>query len=71
MNALGLGLPDHPCNTIAYGLQRSVDLAMALIGGPRVVLLDEPGAGLSHEEAVRMLDHIRDAVQASATWRRC
>lgn len=50
---------DQPCSAISYGLQRSVDIAMALIGKPHVVLLDEPGAGLSQEESVRMLDHIR------------
>jgi branched-chain amino acid transport system ATP-binding protein len=50
---------DKRCNAISYGLQRSVDIAMALIGRPHVVLLDEPGAGLSHEESVRLLDHIR------------
>jgi branched-chain amino acid transport system ATP-binding protein len=50
---------ERPCNSISYGLQRSVDIAMALVGRPHVVLLDEPGAGLSHEESVRMLDHIR------------
>jgi branched-chain amino acid transport system ATP-binding protein len=50
---------DEPCSAISYGLQRSVDIAMALIGKPHVVLLDEPGAGLSAEESVRMLDHIR------------
>jgi branched-chain amino acid transport system ATP-binding protein len=50
---------DMACNSISYGLQRSVDIAMALIGRPHVVLLDEPGAGLSQEESVRMLDHIR------------
>jgi branched-chain amino acid transport system ATP-binding protein len=46
------------CSEIAYGTQRSVDLALALIGGPRVVLLDEPCAGLVAEESVRMLDHV-------------
>jgi branched-chain amino acid transport system ATP-binding protein len=50
---------DHPCNSISYGDQRSVDIAMALVGRPHVVLLDEPGAGLAHDESVRMLDHIR------------
>ena len=50
---------DEPCNSISYGNQRSVDIAMALVGRPHVVLLDEPGAGLAHEESVRMLDHIR------------
>jgi branched-chain amino acid transport system ATP-binding protein len=50
---------DMTCNSISYGLQRSVDIGMALVGRPHVVLLDEPGAGLSHEESARMLDHIR------------
>jgi branched-chain amino acid transport system ATP-binding protein len=46
------------CDEIAYGTQRSVDLALALIGGPQVLLLDEPCAGLVHEESVRMLKHV-------------
>jgi branched-chain amino acid transport system ATP-binding protein len=50
---------DLTCSSISYGLQRSVDIGMALVGRPHVVLLDEPGAGLSHEESARMLDHIR------------
>jgi branched-chain amino acid transport system ATP-binding protein len=60
IDALGIRrFLDLPCNSISYGDQRSVDIAMALIGRPHVVLLDEPGAGLAHEESVRMLDHIR------------
>ncbi|CAN5460658.1 ABC transporter ATP-binding protein [soil metagenome] len=48
------------CSEIAYGTQRSVDLAIALIGRPRVVLLDEPCAGLVTDESVRMLRHVSD-----------
>jgi branched-chain amino acid transport system ATP-binding protein len=60
IDALGLRkFLELPCNAMAYGDQRSVDIAMALIGRPHVVLLDEPGAGLAHDESVRMLDHIR------------
>ena len=60
VDALGLrSFLDRPCNAISYGDQRSVDIAMALVGRPHVVLLDEPGAGLAHDESVRMLDHIR------------
>ena len=51
---------DRVCSEIAYGTQRSVDLAIALIGRPRVVLLDEPCAGLVADESVRMLQHVRD-----------
>jgi branched-chain amino acid transport system ATP-binding protein len=50
---------DEVCSAIAYGHQRRVDIAMALLGRPHVVLLDEPGAGLSVEESVQMFDHIR------------
>jgi branched-chain amino acid transport system ATP-binding protein len=58
---LGLdAVADRVCSEIAYGTQRSVDLAIALIGQPRVVLLDEPCAGLVADEAVRMLEHVRD-----------
>jgi branched-chain amino acid transport system ATP-binding protein len=60
IDALGIRpFLELPCNSIAYGDQRSVDIAMALVGQPHVVLLDEPGAGLAHDESVRMLDHIR------------
>ncbi|KRF21131.1 ABC transporter ATP-binding protein [Nocardioides sp. Soil797] len=60
MKTLGLDeIRDRVCSEIAYGTQRSVDLAIALIGQPRVVLLDEPCAGLVADESVRMLDHVR------------
>jgi branched-chain amino acid transport system ATP-binding protein len=60
VDALGIRpFLELPCNSIAYGDQRSVDIAMALVGRPHVVLLDEPGAGLAHTESVRMLDHLR------------
>lgn len=60
IDALGLaGCLDQVCHEIAYGTQRSVDLALALIGRPRVVLLDEPCAGLVADEAESMLGHVR------------
>jgi branched-chain amino acid transport system ATP-binding protein len=51
---------DRRCDSISYGDQRRVDIAMAIVGHPRVVLLDEPGAGLAADESARMLDHIRE-----------
>jgi branched-chain amino acid transport system ATP-binding protein len=51
---------DARCDSISYGDQRRVDIGMALVGHPRVVLLDEPGAGLAADESARMLDHVRD-----------
>ncbi|WP_141013637.1 ABC transporter ATP-binding protein [Nocardioides sambongensis] len=64
ISTLGLdAVRGQVCSEIAYGTQRSVDLAIALIGKPKVVLLDEPCAGLVHDESVRMLQHVRDICQ--------
>ena len=45
-----LHLADHPISDIAYGEKRRVELAVALAQKPRVLLLDEPLAGLSNTE---------------------
>jgi branched-chain amino acid transport system ATP-binding protein len=45
-----LHLADHPVSEIAYGEKRRVELAMAMAQKPRVLLLDEPLAGLSNTE---------------------
>ena len=46
--------------TLPYGLRKAVDLARALAVGPRLLLLDEPVAGLPSREADRMTGVIRD-----------
>jgi len=51
LDAVGLlDLADHPISDIAYGERRRVELAVALAQQPRVLLLDEPLAGLSNTE---------------------
>jgi branched-chain amino acid transport system ATP-binding protein len=45
-----LHLANHPVSDLAYGEKRRVELAMALSQKPRVLLLDEPLAGLSNSE---------------------
>ena len=43
---------------LGHGRQRVLELAMALAGGPRVLLLDEPTAGVSRAEAGALTDII-------------
>ena len=44
---------------ISHGEQRQLELAIALAAAPRVLLLDEPAAGLSPEESRKMVSLVR------------
>ncbi|AOB30448.1 branched-chain amino acid ABC transporter substrate-binding protein [Bordetella sp. H567] len=46
---------------MAYSDQRSLEIAMTLASDPRLVLLDEPMAGMSHEETAYTAQLIREA----------
>jgi len=51
---------DTVTRTLSYGEQRQLELALALAGKPRLLLLDEPAAGLSAAERARMAGIIRE-----------
>lgn len=44
---------------LGYGEQRRLDLALALVGRPSVLLLDEPMAGLSVKESLDLAQHLK------------
>ncbi|HEU4644067.1 MAG TPA: ABC transporter ATP-binding protein [Burkholderiales bacterium] len=48
-----------PAREISHGEQRQLELAIALAAAPRVLLLDEPAAGLSPEETRSMVALVR------------
>ena len=57
-----VGLADKagkPVREISHGEQRQLELAIALAAAPRVLLLDEPAAGLSPEETKRLVALVR------------
>ena len=49
-----------PVDALSYGLQKRVELARALAMRPRVLLLDEPVAGMNREETEDMARFILD-----------
>jgi len=51
---------DRPVGDLPFGLQKRVELARALASDPKLLLLDEPAAGLNHEELHGLEDTIRD-----------
>jgi branched-chain amino acid transport system ATP-binding protein len=53
-------LADRMPDTLAYGLRKRVALARALIGRPRLLLLDEPASGLSEKELPELGDLISE-----------
>jgi len=52
-------LADVVAEDLGYGEQRRLDLALALVGQPSVLLLDEPMAGLSVKESHDLARHLK------------
>ena len=51
---------DLPASALSHGEHRQLELAMALAAKPRMLLLDEPMAGLGPEESARMVAMLRE-----------
>lgn len=51
---------DKRPSNLPYGIQRRVEIARALVSEPKVLMLDEPAAGLNPEEVFQLVDFIRE-----------
>ena len=56
-----------PASALSYGDKKRMEMARAFVGDPKVVLLDEPVAGLNSEETVKIARHIRQKRSAGNT----
>jgi ABC-2 type transport system ATP-binding protein len=57
----------RPVSTYSGGMRRRLDLAMTLVGSPRVIFLDEPTTGLDPRSRREMWDDIRNLAAAGVT----
>jgi len=62
-----LGRAGEPATALSYGDQRRLEIARAVAGGPRLLLLDEPAAGMNPAETVALGALIRTIVGAGTT----
>lgn len=60
LDRVGLGAEaDSLTRNLAHGQKRQIEIAMALAAKPKLLLLDEPMAGMGVEESRRLMTHLR------------
>lgn len=66
---VGIGdLRDVPARELSYGQQKLLEFARALITSPKLVLLDEPTAGVNPVLIEKIMGYIRDLTRAGKTF---
>lgn len=60
-------LAKFPAGSLAYGQQRRLEIARALASNPKLLLLDEPAAGMNSTEKFELNERIREIVKMGVT----
>ncbi len=55
-----LDMKDEKADNLPYGRQRKLEIARALATDPKVLLLDEPAAGMNPQESIELMEFIRE-----------
>jgi len=58
---------DNIVSTLSQGIRKLLDIAMAVVGNPKVILLDEPTSGVSVEEKFGIMDIVIEALKQTET----
>lgn len=61
------GKGKQQANSLAYGEQRYLEIVRALATNPKLIILDEPGAGMNGTESEHLVEHIRTIRKAGHT----
>lgn len=68
LNRFGLTQPaDRRVSTYSGGMRRRLDVAMSLIGKPKVIFLDEPTTGLDPEARIEVWNTVKELANNGAT----
>ena len=68
LDMLGLGdVAQEKASSLPYGKQRYLEIARALATEPRLLLLDEPAAGMNEQETAELLEMVRNLKQLGYT----
>jgi branched-chain amino acid transport system ATP-binding protein len=54
---------DRPAGLLPEGIRKLLDVAMALVGQPKILLLDEPTSGVAADEKFGIMDLVMNAVR--------
>ena len=60
-------LKDELATSLPYGLQRRLEIARALATDPKLLLLDEPAAGMNPQETQELAEFIHEIRDQSST----
>lgn len=61
LRALGLeDVKDEQSTSLPYGKQRRLEIARALATDPKLLILDEPAAGMNPQESIELMEFIRE-----------
>jgi branched-chain amino acid transport system permease protein len=56
---------DDPAGDLSHGEQQWLEIGMVVASSPEVILLDEPTAGMTHEETIRTVELVRGLAETA------